>query len=89
LHSTFNPDQKAMGKDDFTKIPNGVNGIEDRMTIVWTNGVKTGILTPQQFVSAVSAKAAQLFNLYPQKGRIAVGRQKRIDICSVHKNLFR
>jgi dihydropyrimidinase len=39
-----------MGKDDFTKIPNGVNGIEDRMSIVWEKGVHSGILTPQEFV---------------------------------------
>ncbi len=39
-----------MGKDDFTKIPNGVNGIEDRMSVVWEKGVHTGILTPSEFV---------------------------------------
>ena len=52
---TFNADQKAMGKDDFTKIPNGVNGIEDRMGIVWTKGVVSGKLTPSQFVGIAPA----------------------------------
>lgn len=45
---TFNGNQKALGKDDFTRIPNGVNGVEDRMSIVWTKGVVSGILTPSQ-----------------------------------------
>jgi len=70
---TFNADQKMMGKHDFTKIPNGVNGIEDRMSIVWTKGVKSGMMTPCEFVRATSSAAAQIFNVYPRKGRIEVG----------------
>eukprot|EP01088_Endostelium_zonatum_P016104 TRINITY_DN4219_c0_g1_i1.p1 TRINITY_DN4219_c0_g1~~TRINITY_DN4219_c0_g1_i1.p1 ORF type:complete len:510 (-),score=136.33 TRINITY_DN4219_c0_g1_i1:50-1579(-) len=70
---TFNIDQKALGKDDFTKIPNGVNGIEDRMSIVWTNGVKKGVLTKEQFVGATSSIAARIFGVYPRKGVIEVG----------------
>jgi beta-ureidopropionase len=62
-----------MGKEAFTKIPNGVNGIEDRLAIVWTNGVKKGLLTPSEFVKATSTHAAQIFNMYPQKGVIQPG----------------
>ena len=47
---TFCTDQKQMGKDGFHKIPNGVNGVEDRMSIVWTKGVKAGFISENQFV---------------------------------------
>eukprot|EP01113_Clastostelium_recurvatum_P030904 TRINITY_DN3806_c0_g1_i6.p1 TRINITY_DN3806_c0_g1~~TRINITY_DN3806_c0_g1_i6.p1 ORF type:complete len:430 (-),score=131.96 TRINITY_DN3806_c0_g1_i6:40-1329(-) len=70
---TFCADQKAMGKDDFSKIPNGVNGVEDRMSIVWHMGVATGKLTPSDFVRVTSANAARIFNMYPRKGRIEAG----------------
>jgi dihydropyrimidinase len=71
-HCAFCAQQKAAGKDDFTLIPNGTAGIEDRMAMLWTHGVNTGRFTPQEFVGLTSANAAQIFNIYPRKGRIAV-----------------
>lgn len=51
---TFSQEQKRKGIDNFTKIPNGCNGLEDRMSIVWNNGVRKGILTPMDFVRVTS-----------------------------------
>ncbi|EGR32979.1 hypothetical protein IMG5_064870 [Ichthyophthirius multifiliis] len=70
---TFSQAQKRVGKNDFTKIPNGCNGLEDRMSIVWNNGVRSGILSPMDFVRVTSTAGAQIFNVYPQKGRIQEG----------------
>jgi len=65
--------QKPMGKHDFTKIPNGIPSIEDRVTLLWTHGVKTDRLTPEQFVAVASTNAAKIFGLWPRKGVIQPG----------------
>ena len=72
-HCCFCAPQKAAGKDDFTKIPNGTAGVEDRMAVLWTHGVNSGRMTPEEFVGVTSANAARIFNIYPRKGKIAVG----------------
>ncbi len=65
--------QKEMGRGDFTKIPNGIPSVEDRVNLLYTYGVKRGRIDLHRFVDAASTQAAQLFGLYPQKGAIAVG----------------
>ena len=65
--------QKEMGRKDFTKIPNGIPSLEDRMTVYWTRGVCEGRIDMHQFVDTASTQAAKLFGLFPRKGTIAVG----------------
>jgi dihydropyrimidinase len=72
-HCPFDVSQKLMGKDDFTQIPNGIPGIEERVNLLYTYGVKRGILDLHRFVDAASTRAAKLFGLFPRKGTIAVG----------------
>ncbi|MGI9429612.1 MAG: amidohydrolase family protein, partial [Bythopirellula sp.] len=65
--------QKDMGKEDFTKIPNGIPSIEDRVNLLYTQGVCGGHLDLNTFVDCASTQAARLFGLYPRKGTIQVG----------------
>lgn len=64
---------KELGKDDFTKIPNGLPGVGDRLPIFWTEGVVKGRITAHQFVALTSTNPAKIFGLYPQKGVIQPG----------------
>jgi dihydropyrimidinase len=66
-------EQKELGKDDFTKIPNGGPGIENRMSLIYSGGVAGGRFNANRFVELVSTTPAKLFGLYPRKGTIAVG----------------
>ncbi len=72
-HCAFTTEQKRSGRGDFTKIPNGTGGLEDRMPVLWTRGVGTGRLTMNEFVAVTSTNIARILNLYPRKGAIAVG----------------
>lgn len=73
-HAPFDfADQKTMGKSDFTKIPNGIPSVEDRVNLFYTHGVATGKIDLNTFVDAASTQAAKLFGLYPRKGTIQIG----------------
>ena len=66
-------DQKVLGKDDFTKIPNGGPGIENRLQLIYHHGVNDGKLSLNRFVELVSTTPARIFGMYPRKGAIAAG----------------
>lgn len=65
--------QKIMGRDDFTKIPNGIPSLEDRINLYYTHGVKGGRIDLHQFVETASTKTAKIFGLFPRKGTIQPG----------------
>src|SRR5450432_1116054 len=73
-------EQKELGRDDFTKIPNGGPGIEHRMSLIYSGGVAGGRFSVNRFVELVSTTPAKLFGLYPRKGTIAVGSDADIVI---------
>lgn len=72
-HCPFTMEQKRMGREDFTKIPNGAAGIEDRLQLMYTYGVCQGRFDLQRMVALGSTNPARIFGLYPRKGAIAVG----------------
>ena len=78
---------KELGANDFTKIPNGLPGVGDRLPLLWTFGVGAGHLTPNQFVALTSANAAKIFGLYPRKGALQVGSDADIVIWDPDRKL--
>lgn len=72
-HCAFTTEQKRMGVGDFTQIPNGTGGLEDRMSVLWSRGVGTGRITMNEFVAATSTNIAKILNMYPLKGAVLEG----------------
>ncbi len=84
-HCAFTTDQKRYGVGDFTKIPNGTGGLEDRLPMLWTHGVATGRLTMNEFVAVTSTNIAKILNVYPRKGAILVGADADIVVFDPEK----
>lgn len=71
---------KELGAADFTKIPNGLPGVQDRLPVLWTQGVHNGRITANQFVALTSTNAAKIFGLYPRKGSLLPGADADLQI---------
>ena len=84
-HCAFTTEQKRYGVGDFTKIPNGTGGLEDRLPMLWTYGVSTGRLTMNEFVAVTSTNIAKILNCYPKKGAILVGADADIVVWDPEK----
>jgi dihydropyrimidinase len=84
-HCAFTTEQKRYGIGDFTKIPNGTGGLEDRLPMLWTHGVATGRLTMNEFVAVTSTNIAKILNCYPKKGAILVGADADIVVWDPEK----
>jgi dihydropyrimidinase len=78
---------KELGREDFTKIPNGLPGIGDRQAVLWTTGVGSGKLTANQFVALTSTNPAKIFGLYPRKGALLPGSDADLVIWDPHKQV--
>ncbi len=79
--------QKELGKDDFSKIPNGAPGIETRMSLVWDGGVRAGRISINRFVELTSTSPAKIFGLFPRKGTIAPGSDADIVVFDPEKKV--
>jgi dihydropyrimidinase len=80
-------DQKELGKDDFSKIPNGGPGVEHRMSLVYNGGVASGRISVNRFVEITSTSPAKIFGLFPRKGTIAVGSDADIVIFDPNEEM--
>ncbi len=85
-HCAFTTEQKRYGVGDFSKIPNGTGGLEDRMPMLWTHGVATGRLTPNEFVAITSTNIAKILNCYPKKGAVLVGADADLVVWDPEKS---
>jgi dihydropyrimidinase len=84
-HCAFTTEQKRFGLGNFAKIPNGTGGLEDRIPMLWTHGVGTGRLTPNEFVAVTSTNIAKILNLYPKKGAVLVGADADLVVLDPEK----
>lgn len=80
-------EQKELGRDDFSKIPNGGPGVEHRMSLIYNGGVATGKINLNRFVEITSTSAAKIFGLFPKKGTIAVGSDADIVIFDPNEEM--
>ncbi len=78
---------KELGKDDFTKIPNGLPAVGDRLPILWTYGIRAGRITANQFVALTSTHPAKIFGLYPRKGALLPGSDADLVIWDPEKRV--
>lgn len=85
-HCSFTMAQKALGRDDFTKIPNGGAGIQNRAELVYAAAVQPGRITPAQMAALLSTNAAKAFGMYPQKGTLRVGSDADLAIFDPHRS---
>lgn len=84
-HCAFTTEQKRNGVGNFTLIPNGTGGLEDRMPMLWTHGVETGRLTPNEFVAVTSTNIAKILNCYPKKGAVLKGADADLVVWDPNK----
>jgi dihydropyrimidinase len=79
-HCPYTSKQKLQGANDFRLVPGGVSGLETSLSLLYTYGVRTGRLSMERLVETMSTNPAKIFNMYPQKGTIAVGSQADLVI---------
>ena len=85
-HCAFTTEQKRYGVGDFSKIPNGTGGLEDRLPMLWTYGVATGRITMNEFVAVTSTNIAKIMNMYPKKGAVLVGADADLVVWDPEKS---
>ncbi len=87
-HAPFRfSDQKSIGRENFTRIPNGLPGIETRLPLLFTNGVKAGRITASRFVELVSTNPARIFGMYPEKGSLEIGTDADLIVIDPRKEV--
>lgn len=86
-HCPFKPEQKLENVDDFRKCPGGISGVEERVRVIYTEGVSKGRISLERFVQVISTNAAKIFGMYPKKGCIMPGSDADIMILNPNKKM--